>query len=125
MENLPFNKLTPGQRLRQTRKDQGLTLKALAELADVHFSTIQKIEKGESENFTWKLREKIAHALNVNFWEIWSEEFQEAMKEKMEMEKAYQLDLMERAKEKGRYKKPKDERELIATEKETEKMEGK
>lgn len=52
--------------LREIRKAKGLTLKALAEKADVHYMKIHQIESGKinPENIALKTAVKLANALD-------------------------------------------------------------
>ncbi len=53
-----------GQRLRQLRVEQALTLKALEEISGVSFDTINKLELGRRPAHASTIR-KLADALNV------------------------------------------------------------
>lgn len=58
-----------GQRIRDLRKQRGLSQEQLGEMAGVHFSYIGKIERAE-KNVTIVNLEKIAAALDVSFFDL-------------------------------------------------------
>lgn len=58
-----------GQRIRDLRKQLGLSQEQLAEIAGLHFSYIGGIERGE-KNVTILNLEKIATALGVPFFDL-------------------------------------------------------
>jgi Predicted transcriptional regulator with C-terminal CBS domains len=58
-----------GQRIRDLRKERGLSQEQLGEMAGVHFSYIGKIERAE-KNVTIVNLEKIAEALGVSFFDL-------------------------------------------------------
>jgi transcriptional regulator with XRE-family HTH domain len=53
-----------GEKVRRARKKAGLTQEQLAEMADLHFSYIGQVERGE-KNPSLKSLTKIANALGV------------------------------------------------------------
>lgn len=58
-----------GKRIRKYRNDLHLSQEELAERADLHFTYIGQIERGE-KNITIGSLEKICHSLNVSFEEL-------------------------------------------------------
>ncbi|REE67017.1 helix-turn-helix protein [Paenibacillus taihuensis] len=58
-----------GRRIRDLRKQRGLSQEQLGEMAGVHFSYIGKIERAE-KNVTVVNLEKIAAALGVSFFDL-------------------------------------------------------
>jgi transcriptional regulator with XRE-family HTH domain len=58
-----------GQRIRDIRKQRGLSQEQLGEIAEVHYSYIGKIERAE-KNVTVANLEKIASALGVSFFDL-------------------------------------------------------
>jgi transcriptional regulator with XRE-family HTH domain len=59
-----------GEKIKQLRKDKGLTQEKLAELAKVDPKTIIEIENGNRKNPTFKTINKIANALRMSLKEI-------------------------------------------------------
>ena len=60
-----------GNRVRELRKAQGLSQEELAEKANLHFTYVGAVEKGE-RNLSLKAIQKIAHGLGVNISELFS-----------------------------------------------------
>lgn len=58
-----------GNRIRQIRKDHGLSLEQLGELAGLHPNYIGQVERGE-KNVTVESLEKIARGLGVSLQEL-------------------------------------------------------
>jgi transcriptional regulator with XRE-family HTH domain len=52
-------------RLRETRKQRGLTQIQLSELAGVEQGTISRLENGESDRPSWEIVARLARALDV------------------------------------------------------------
>ena len=61
--------ITFGEKVRETRKDKGLSQEELAHKADLHRTYIGMIERAE-KNITLLNIEKIANALEVNINEL-------------------------------------------------------
>lgn len=57
--------MTIGAKVRQLRKQTGLTLEALGDIADVHYSYIGMVERGQRQQPSLKFLTKIADALGV------------------------------------------------------------
>ena len=55
-----------GNNLRKLRKQQGLTLKDMAQHLDITFSVYQKYEAGNVKNVNIKIVEECAKILNVS-----------------------------------------------------------
>lgn len=122
----------PHEILNKIRRDQGLTLMDLSEKAGVSFSTVQRLCKGYDRQVSWEMKEKIAKALGTDVGLIWIDEVKELLEERqrlyqeaLKMAEAQQVELVKKAERKGRYKKPKDEKELIASPEEWKEMEKK
>jgi transcriptional regulator with XRE-family HTH domain len=60
-----------GERLRNIRKQQGLSQEVLAEKAGLHNTYIGQVERGE-KNLTIETLEKIVTALNTSFEDLFS-----------------------------------------------------
>jgi len=58
-----------GAFVKMARTDKGFTLRELADKAEVSFSQLSKIERGES-NPSQSTIERIAYALNINKYEL-------------------------------------------------------
>jgi transcriptional regulator with XRE-family HTH domain len=58
------------RRIRELRKKKGLSQDRLARLADVAFTTVVKIESGESKHPTIQTRAGIAKALGISLDEL-------------------------------------------------------
>jgi transcriptional regulator with XRE-family HTH domain len=61
--------ITFGEKVRETRKDKGLSQEELAHKADLHRTYIGMIERAE-KNITLINIEKIANALNIDIKEL-------------------------------------------------------
>lgn len=59
-----------GERIKNLRREKGLTQEKLAELAKVDPKTIIEIENGKRKNPTFKTLNKITHALGIPLKEI-------------------------------------------------------
>jgi len=69
------------------RKKQKLSMFALSKKADVAYTTVWNLENGFHKRVSIELKEKVAHALGKNIWEIfpdvkrliirWIKEFKE------------------------------------------------
>jgi transcriptional regulator with XRE-family HTH domain len=58
-----------GERLRSLREDAGLSQEALAHAADVHWTYVGQIERGE-RNLTYKSIRKLARGLDISAGEL-------------------------------------------------------
>ncbi|MEN1966605.1 helix-turn-helix transcriptional regulator [Lentibacillus sp. N15] len=61
---MPDLKKVIGERIRSIRKDKGLTQETLAEKADIHYSYIGGVERGD-RNISIETLEKIINALEI------------------------------------------------------------
>jgi transcriptional regulator with XRE-family HTH domain len=64
--------LTPGSRLRAWREIRGLSVRQLAEAADMHYSALSRIEHGHQSLRAEQL-ERLAHALGISEAEFYGE----------------------------------------------------
>jgi XRE family transcriptional regulator, regulator of sulfur utilization len=84
-----------GERIRNMRKEKGLSQEQLGELAGLHTNYIGQVERGE-KNLTIETLEKIAHGLGVSLEKLFH--FLDPMKTKDETSELLEL-LDKRSKE--------------------------
>jgi len=76
-----------GNRVRELRKARGLSQEELAGKADLHFTYVGAVERGE-RNLSLKAIQKIAHGLGVNISELFSFYRQKKIVNEAELTKA-------------------------------------
>lgn len=73
--------------LRKAREGAGLSIFKLSELSGVSFEKVRQLDKGyRVESTSYEIKEKIAHALGVNPFEIFPDELERLEKRRQQLE---------------------------------------